>query len=241
MPAYSPDAAAQAVSSITYGQTASTSTPTTLPLTSQASVNFVGSNKRNTVDHYLSFNPAAIAQISTFTVAATSPTAGDTVIVTVTDASAAPKTRILTYTVQSGDTLADVIEILLALITLNPYVYASTASVASPYTISVTSVIPGQGHTIAVTETGTSLTISATTIATAASGVVNYGKIFTTDINASVSAVSDSNPDAYFQVGVDLQSFDGAQPTAASSSGLITLAPTKHAKSIKALRAARGA
>lgn len=236
MASYSPDASAQAVSSITYNQTAATSTPTTLPLTAQASINFAGSNKRNTIDHYISFNPAAIAQVSTFTVAATSPTAGDTVIITVTDGSVAPKTRVLQYTIQSGDTLADVVEILLALININPYLYASTASVASPYTITVNSVIPGQAHTIAVTETGTSMTISATTVATAASGVVNYGKIFTTDINASVS----SDNDAYFQVGVNMQSFDGAQPTAASSAGVIALAPQKHALTIKALRAARG-
>jgi len=236
MPSYSPEASAQAVSSITYGQTATTSTPTTLPLTAQTSVNFVGSNKRNTVDHYLSFNPSAIAQVSTFTIAATSPTAGDTVIVSATDGSGSPKTRELTYTVQSGDSLADVIEIVLALINLNPYLYASTASVASPYTITVTSVVPGQAHTIAVTETGTSFTISSTTVATAASGVPNYGKIFTTNINAGVSG----DADAYFQVSVDFQSFDGAQPTAASASGVVTLAPAKHAKSIKALRAARG-
>lgn len=241
MPAYSPDASAQAVSSISYNQTAVTSTSTTLPLTSQASVNFVGSNKRNTVDHYLSFNPLAIAQVSTFTFACTAPTAGDTVIITVTDGSGAPKTRVLQYTVQTGDTHADIVEILLALININPYLFASTASVASPYTIEVDSVVPGQAHTIAVAETGTSMTISATTIATAASGVVNYGKIFTTNVNASVSSVSDTNPDAYFQVGVDMQSFNGAQPTAASSGGLITLAPQKHALSLKALRAARGA
>lgn len=236
MAVYSPDASAQAVSSITYNQTAATSTPTTLPLTAQASINFAGSNKRNTIDHYISFNPLAVAQVSTFTVAATSPTAGDTVVITVTDGSVAPKTRVLQYTVQSGDTLADVIELILALININPYLYASTASVASPYTISVNSVVPGQAHTIAVIETGTSLTVSATTIETAASGTVNYGKIFTTDINASVS----SDVDAYFQVGVTMQSFDGAQPTAASSAGVITLAPTKHALTFKALRAARG-
>lgn len=236
MPSYSPDASAQVVSSITYNQTASTSTPTTLPLTAQASINFAGSNKRNRVDHYISFNPAAIAQVSTFTVAGDPPTAGDTVIITATDGSSSPKTRVLQYTVQSGDSLADVIEILLSLININPYLYASTASVASPYTITVNSVIPGQAHTIAVTETGTSMTISATTVATAASGVVNYGKIFTTDINASVS----SDNDAYFQVGVNMQSFDGAQPTAASSAGVIALAPVKHALTLKALRAARG-
>ena len=237
MASYSPDASAQAVSSIAYNQTATTSTPTTLPLTAQASVNFAGSNKRNTIDHYLSFNPSAIAQVSTFTVAASAPTAGDTVIVTATDGSASPKTRVLQYTVQSGDSLADVIEILLSLININPYLYAYTASTATPYTITVDSVIPGQAHTIAVTETGTSLTISSTTVATAASGTANYGKIFTTNINASVS----TDTDAYFQVGVDMQSFDGAQPTAASSAGLITLAPQKHALTIKALRAARGA
>lgn len=236
MATYSPDASAQAVSSITYDQTAITSTPTTLPLTAQAGINFVGSNKINKVDHYLSFNPAAIAQVSTLTIAATAPTAGDTVVVTVTDGSVAPKTRVLQYTVQSGDTLADVVEILLALININPYLYASTASVASPYIITTTSAIPGQAHTIAVIETGTSMTISATTVATAASGTVNYGKIFTTNISASLS----TDTDARFQVGVDLQSFDGAQPTAASSSGLIVLAPTKHALSLKALRAARG-
>jgi hypothetical protein len=236
MPAYSPDATAQAVSSITYDQTAATVTPTTLPLTAQATVNFVGSTRRNTVEHYLSFNPAAVAQVSTFTFAASSPTAGDTVVVTATDGSAAPKTRVLEYTVQSGDTVADVLEILLALININPYMYASTPSVASPYTILVNSVIPGQAHTIAVTETGTSMTIASTTISTAASGVVNYGKIFTTNINASVS----SDTDAFFQVSVDMQSFDGAQPTAATSAGVITLAPQKHALTIKALRAARG-
>lgn len=237
MASYSPDASAQAVSSITYGQTATTSTPTTLPLAAQTSVNFVGSNKRNTVDHYLSFDPNAVAQVSTFTIAATSPTAGDTVDITVTDGSGSPKTRVLQYTVQSGDTIADVVEIVLALININPYFYASTASTSSPYTITTTSVVPGQAHTIAVTETGTSLTISSTTVATAASGTPNYGKIFTTNINASVSG----DTDAYFQVAVDFQSFDGAQPTAASSSGVISLSPQKHAKSIKALRAARGA
>lgn len=237
MPSYSPDASAQAVSSITYGQTETTSTSTTLPLTAQASANFVGSNKRNTVDHYLSFNPSAVAQVSTFTVAATAPTAGDTIVVAATDGSGSPKTRQFQYTVQAGDTLADLVEILLALININPYLYASTDSVASPYTITVNSVVPGQAHTIAVTETGTSLTISSTTVATAASGTPNYGKVFTTNINASVSG----DADAYFQVGVDFQSFDGAQPVAASSSGVIALSPQKHAKSIKALRAARGA
>jgi len=182
MPSYSPDAAAQAVSSITYGQTATTLTNTTLPC------------------------------------------------------SGSPKTRVVQYTVQTGDSIADIIEIVLALININPYLYASTASVASPYTINVTSVIPGQAHTIALTETGTSLTISSTTVPTAASGVPNYGKIFTTNINASVSG----DTDAYFQVSVDFQSFDGAQPTAASASGVVNLAPAKHANSIKALRAARG-
>ena len=145
------------------------------------------------------------------------------------------------YTVQAGDTLADVIEILLALININPYLYASTASVATPYTIAVNSAIPGQSHTVGVTRVGTSLTVSATTIATVASGVANYGKIFTANLSASVSDVSSTSPDAFFQVGIDLQPFDGAQPTATSSSGLITFAPQKHAKSIKALRAARGA
>ena len=240
MPAYSPDASAQAVSSITYDQTAATSTPTTLPLTAQTSVNFLGSNKINTVDHYLSFNPAAVAQLSTFTVAATSPTSGDTIVITATDGSVSPKTRVFQYTFQSGDTLADAIEILLALININPYLYASTASVASPYLINVSSVIPGQSHTIAVTETGTSLTISSTTVSTAASGTVNYGKIFTTNVVASVSDVTSTNPDAFFQVGMNLQPFDGAQPTAASSAGLVTLAPQKHALTLKALRAARG-
>lgn len=237
MPAYSPDAAAQAVSSLIYNQTATTSTPTTLPLTSQASINFAGSNKRNTVDYYLSFNPSAVAQHSTFTIAATSPTPGDTISITALDGSASPKTRVFGYTVQSGDTLADVVEIVLALININPYLYASTSSSSTPYTIDVKSVIPGQGHTIGVTETGTSLTISSTTVSVAASGTANYGKIFTANLNAGVSG----DTDAFFQLAIDLQSFDGAQPTAAASGGLISFAPSKHTTSIKALRAARGA
>lgn len=237
MPAYSPDASAQAVSSLTYNQTATTSTPTTLPLTTQASINFAGSTKRNTVDYYLSFNPSAIAQHSTFTIAATSPTAGDTISITTVDGSASPKTRVFGYTVQSGDTLADVVEIVLALININPYLYASTASTTTPYTIDVKSVIPGQAHTVTVTETGTSLTISSTTVSVAASGTANYGKIFTANLNAGVSA----DTDAFFQLAIDLQSFDGAQPTAAASGGVIAFAPSKHTTSIKALRAARGA
>lgn len=237
MPAYSPDASAQAVSSLTYSQTATTSTPTVLPLTTQTGINFAGSTKRNTVDYYLSFNPSAVAQESTFTLAATSPTAGDTIQITATDGSVSPKTRVFTYTVQAGDTLADVVEIVLSLINVNPYLYASTESTGTPYTISVKSVIPGQGHTIAVSETGTSLTVSAITVATPASGTVNYGKIFTANLNAGVS----TDTDAYFQLSVDLQPFDGAQPTAASSSGVINLASQKHALTFKALRAARGA
>jgi hypothetical protein len=236
MPAYSPDASAQAVSSLVYNQTATTSTPTTLPLTTQTSINFAGSAKRNTVDYYLSFNPSAVAQESTFTIAATSPTAGDTITITATDGSASPKTRVLAYTVQAGDTLADLVEIVLALININPYLYASTSSSGTPYTISAKSVIPGQAHTIAVAETGTSLTVGSVTVATAASGTVNYGKIFTANLNAGVS----SDTDAYFQLSVDLQSFDGAQPTATSSSGVVSLASQKHALTFKALRAARG-
>ena len=237
MASYSPDASAQAVSALVYNQTAATSTPTTLPLTTQSSINFAGSAKRNTVDYYLSFNPAAVAQESTFTIAATSPTAGDTISITATDGSVSPKIRVLGYTIQAGDTLADVVEMVLALININPYLYASTASLASPYTVSVKSVIPGQAHTIALTETGTSLTISATTVAIAASGTANYGKIFTANLDAGVS----TDADAYFQLSVDLQSFDGAQPTAASSAGVVALASQKHALTFKALRAARGA
>lgn len=237
MPAYSPDASAQAVSALVYNQTAATSTPTTLPLTTQSSINFAGSTKRNTVDYYLSFNPAAVAQRSIFTIAATTPTAGDVVQITATDGSSSPKTRVLMYTVQAGDTLADIVEIVLALININPYLYAETSSSGTPYTITVHSVIPGQAHTIAATETGTSLTIGATTVTVPASGTPNYGKIFTANLDAGVS----TDIDAYFQLSVNLQSFDGAQPTATSSAGVVALASQKHALTFKALRAARGA
>jgi hypothetical protein len=237
---YSPDPAAQALSSLTYSQTENVSTPTTLALVAQASANFVGSNKRNTIDHYLSFNPLAIAQVSTFTFTCSAPTAADVLKTVVTDGSASPKTRELDYILQAGDTPADIVEILLAMLNMNPYLSASTESLASPYLITVNSVIPGQAHTVEVTETGTSMTISPTTIATPASGVPNYGKIFTTNITASVSPVSTSSPDAYFQVNVDMQPFDGAQPVPASTSGIIALAPLKHSRTIKALRAARG-
>ena len=236
MPLYSPEPSAQAVSSLAYTQTTTAVVATTLPLVPQAKSNFVGASKQNSVEYYLSFNPLAIAQVSTLTVTATSPTAADTIVVTFTDGSIAPKTRVLQYTVQAGDSAADVIEILLALINMSPYAFASTVSTTSPFAIVVNSVVPGQAHTIAVTKVGTSLTVSATAIATPASGVVNYGKIFVADLNVSTSTDSD----AYFQVGVTLQSFDGAQPVATSSSGVVSFAPQKHAKSIKALRIARG-
>jgi hypothetical protein len=229
---FTPDAANQDVSSISYGKQSNVVTPTVLPLIATYNRNYAGSVKRSEVDYSLGFNPNAIAKKSTFTLAVASPAAADTVSMTVTDGSATPKVKKYTYDIQAGDTEAEIALGLAAFANTNPFVSVTADITASPAVFTVTGVIPGQDYTLAITKVGTSPILSAITVVNPASGTPALGQIFSVYIDVTVSN------DGYLQFQPTVVSFNGAVTPEVLST--IPLAPYKHQLSLAALQLSRG-
>lgn len=229
---FTPDASAQNSSSISYGKEAIVSTPTELPLVAGYSGNYSGSNKQSVIDYSLSFDPTAIAKKSTFTLTAASPTAADTVTITLTDGSASPKTKKYIYEIQAGDTEAEIATGVAALANTNPFVNVTANTTASPAVITVQGVIPGQDYTLAIAETGTSVTLSSITTVNAAVGTPAFGKIYSISVDVSVS------DDKFIQFKPTLKSYDGAAVPVLLQT--LPLPDYKHQLSLKALQALRG-
>lgn len=227
-----PDSSAQDASSISYGKDAVVTTTTVLPLVAGYSGNYAGSSKQSVVDYNLSFDPAAVAKKQTFTLSAASPTAADTVTISFTDGSAAPKLKKYIYEIVAGDTEAEIATGLAALASTNPFITVSADTTASPAVITVTVLVPGQTSTLAVAKTGTSVTLGSITTVTAAAGTPAYGKVFSVAIDVSVS------PDGFLQFKPTLKSFDGAASPALLQT--LPLPDYKHQLSLKAIQALRG-
>ena len=229
---FAPDPSAQNISSVSYGKEAIVTTPTELSLVAGYVSNYVGASKSSAVDYTLSFNPSAISKKSTFTVAVPTPTAGDTVERLVTDGSADPKTKKYIYSIQAGDTEAEIASGLAAFATTNPFISVSANVTASPAVFTVQGVIPGQNYTLAISKTGVSATLSAITTVNAAVGTANVGKVFSISVEVSTS------DDGHLQFKPTLRSFDGAAIPLLLNT--VNLAHYKHTKSLKELQAARG-
>lgn len=229
---FTPDAPAQNTSSISYGREEVVSTPTELPLVAGYVGNYAGSSKKSTVEYNLSFDPTAIAKKSTFTLAAASPTAADTVTITFTDGSASPKLKKYIYEIQTGDTEAEIASGLAALANTNPFVTVTANTTASPAVITVQGVIPGQDYTLAIAETGTSVTLSSITTVNAAVGTPAFGKIYEISIDVSVST------DKFIQFKPTLKSYDGAAVPVLLQT--LPLPDYKHQLSLPAIQALRG-
>jgi len=229
---FTSDASGQNASSITYNKTNTAVVATTLPLGAGYFGTYAGAIKRSVVDFFLSFNPASIAKRSTFTLAVPSPVATETVLITLTDGSATPKQKIYTYTIVAGDTAAEIALGIAALANTNPFVVVSANVTASPAIITVEGAIPGQDYTLAISRTGTSVTLSAITTVAAASGAVNRGKVYSVAIDVSVSS------DGVLQFQPTITSFDGAAVPV--NLGAILLPPYKHANSLAQLQVLRG-
>jgi len=229
---FTPDAANQDISSISYDKKSNVVTPTQLPLIATYNRNYVGASKRSEVIYSLGFNPNAIAKKSTFTLAVAAPTANDTVSMTITDGSTTPKVKKYTYEIQAGDTEGEIALGLAAFANTNPLITVTANVDASPVVFTVQGVIPGQDYTLVVANVGTSPILSAITVVTPASGVPALGQIFSIHIDATVS------PDGYLQFQPTIVSFDGAvAPTILST---IPLAAYKHQLSLAALQLSRG-
>lgn len=229
---FTPDSSAQNTSSISYGKDSVVITATELPLVASYNSNYAGAVKKSEVDYSLSFNPAAIAKRSTFTLAAATPTPGDTVTIVITDGSASPKVKRYIYTILTGDTEVEVATSLAVLANTNPFVTVSVDTTASPDVFTVIGVIPGQNYTLTIEKTGTSVTLSAITTVNAAVGTPAFGKVFSISIDVSVSA------DGFVQFKPILKSFDGAASPVLLQT--LPLPDYKHQLSLKAIQALRG-
>ncbi|WP_055074899.1 hypothetical protein [Pseudanabaena sp. 'Roaring Creek'] len=227
-----PDSSTQSVSSVAYIKQSIVSTSTELDIVAGYNSNYIGSSKRSEIDYNLSLDPTAIAKKSTFTLSLGSVTAGDTVEIDFTDGSASPKLKKYVYTIQAGDTEAEIALGLAAFAATNPFIAVSANVTTSPALITVKSAIPGQDYNLAVSKTGTSVTLSAITTVNAAVGSPAIGKIFSITVDITVST------DGYIQFQPTFNSFDGSASPALLSS--IPLAPTKHQQSLQALQAAHG-
>lgn len=226
-----PDSSTQSVSSVAYIKQSIVSTSTELDIVAGYNSNYIGSSKRSEIDYNLSLDPTAIAKKSTFTLSLGSVTAGDTVEIDFTDGSASPKLKKYVYTIQAGDTEAEIALGLAAFAATNPFI-AVSAVTTSPALITVKSTIPGQDYNLAVSKTGTSVTLSAITTVNASVGSPAIGKIFSITVDITVST------DGYIQFQPTFNSFDGSASPALLSS--IPLAPNKHQQSLKSLQAAHG-
>ena len=163
---------------VTYNQSVTTEQPRSLEWFTRSSSPTAGTDVGRTVlDFYLNFSDTSVPQRETVTVASV-PAADCYYHVTIVGTTATKKFSIPSYNADTNTT-AEIAAEIASIVSTHPDVVAtSTGSV-----VTITAVIPGDDFTCTVscTNKADNSTVNAaisTTTATAASGTVDYGKVF---------------------------------------------------------------
>jgi hypothetical protein len=229
------DSPAQQITSTTYNrpQTAAVSTE----LENEIRARIDAATKKGTFEFYSTWNPANVAKKVTIVLTEDTIAANDTVAVEITDADSNVADYI--YTVQTGDTMADIVSGFLAVANVDDDV-VFTSSGSGPYTITAESAVPGRDITLTFSETGGSLTLGSPTTVNANSGTANHGKFGEVDVQLVLQ--NDDGEDGFFGVKVSVHWYDGDpdSPTELTTSGGIIVGENYHPTGIGAIQTAQG-
>lgn len=172
-------AMAQTLGIVTYNQTVTTDEPRSLEWFSRLSSPVGGADAGRTVlDFYLNFSDNAVPQKQEITVASV-PGADCYYHVTIAGTTTTKKFSIPSYSADTNTTAEMAAEIA-SIVGTHPDVFAT---VLTGSTVTVTALVPGDDFTCTVscTNRADNSAVNAaisTTTATAASGTINYGKVF---------------------------------------------------------------